>query len=65
MRRATVIIGVVLLLAGISQADILVDLGWRVPAVNPETDGRVWNNVPREYEGAGWGPARTHYEGGV
>ena len=65
MRQATWILGVVVLVAGIGQADILVDLGWRVPSVSPETDGRVWNNVPRKYEGVGWGPARTAFVGGV
>ena len=56
MRRATLIIGVVLLLAGISHADILIDFGYRQfeDKDTAETDGRYWNPAPRFYGGSVW-----------
>jgi hypothetical protein len=47
MRRVIPILGVVLLFAGIGQADILVDFGWRFLPNAPETDGKYWNGALR------------------
>ena len=65
MRQVVFSLVVVLLLVGAVQADVLIDLGFRVPPVNPETDGNVWNDVPRKFEGPGRGPARDAWVSGV
>ena len=54
MKGPIVILAVVLLLAGVSQADILMDFGYRQEPNAPETDGRYWNAAPRFYGGSVW-----------
>ena len=66
MRTLTTILAVVLLMASVGQAAVLLDLGWRVPPVNPETDGNYWNSVPREHHVAGeFGPATVAWVAGA
>ena len=64
MRQVILSLVVVLLLAGAVQANVLLDLGWRIPPVNPETDGNTWNDVARKFEGPGRGPARSSWGSG-
>ena len=46
MRTLTTILAVVLLMAAVAQANVLFDIGRHNLSVNPETDGKYWNNMP-------------------
>ena len=54
MRRTILILGVVLLVAGVSHADILIDFGYRQHPAAPESDGKYWNEAGRMPAGTGW-----------
>ena len=60
MKRLILILGVVALLASVSSAAILVDLGARNRPAAPETDGRYYSDNAKyawgKYIGPGWGP---------